>query len=149
MVPTAWIYSTQFKFWSPLLHQHLRLHSTCHQNNKTYRLTPDLDWYQYAGASCTSYWIHATSTNKYLHHSVHATLYTTTFPVYPLLTTSTLYWITTNASATNTTWPSYHLLRYLLPFPTNHNLDFIHIYPHSSIVPQLFKKCGLGVGEWH
>jgi len=38
-------------------------------------------------------WIHATSTNKWLHHFVHATLNSTTFPVYPLLTTSTLYWI--------------------------------------------------------
>jgi len=36
-------------------------------------------------------WIHATSTNKCLHYFVHATLYTITFPVYPLLTTSTLY----------------------------------------------------------
>jgi len=62
-----------------------------------------------------------------------------TFPVYLLLTTTTLYWITTNASTTDTTWPSYHLLRYPLPFPTNHNLDFIHIYPHSSIVAHLLK----------
>jgi len=38
-----------------------------------------------------SYWIHTTSTNKFLHHFVHVTLYTTTFPVYSLLTTSTLY----------------------------------------------------------
>jgi len=41
-------------------------------------------------ASCTGYWIQATSTNECLHHFVHATIYTTTFPVYPLLTTSTL-----------------------------------------------------------
>jgi len=39
------------------------------------------------------HWIHTTSTNKSFHHFVHATLYTTTFPVYPLLTTSTLCWI--------------------------------------------------------
>jgi len=40
--------------------------------------------------SCTGYWIHATSTNKCLHYFVHATLYTTTLPVYPLLTTGQL-----------------------------------------------------------
>jgi len=41
--------------------------------------------------ACVQYgnWINATSTNKCLHHFVHATLYTTTFLVYPLLTTST------------------------------------------------------------
>jgi len=37
----------------------------------------------YICASCASYWIHATSTNKCLSlYSVHATLYFTTFPVY-------------------------------------------------------------------
>ena len=41
MEPTAWIFSIQFAFWSPHLHQHLRLHSTCHLNNKTYPLTPE------------------------------------------------------------------------------------------------------------
>jgi len=45
MVPTAWIYSIQFKFCSPQLHQHLHPHSTCHLNNKTstdsrFALTP-------------------------------------------------------------------------------------------------------------
>jgi len=59
----------------------------------------------------------ATSTNKWLHHFVHATLNNTGFLVYPLLTTSTLYWIITNTSTTDTTWPSYSLLRYLLPSP--------------------------------
>jgi len=39
----------------------------------------------------SDHWTDATSTNKCLHHFVHATLYATTFPVYPLLTTSTLY----------------------------------------------------------
>jgi len=58
---------------------------------------------------------------KCLHQFVHATIYTTTFPVYPLLTTSTLYWIITNAYTTDTTWASYSLLCYLLPFPFNHN----------------------------
>jgi len=47
MVSTAWIYSIQFEFWSPQLHQHLRLHSACHLNNKTYPLTPDLHYHQY------------------------------------------------------------------------------------------------------
>jgi len=32
----------QFEFSSPQLHQHLHPHSTCHLNNKTYPLTPDL-----------------------------------------------------------------------------------------------------------
>jgi len=39
MAWTAWIYSSQFEFWSPQLHQHLRLHSTCHLNNR-FTLTP-------------------------------------------------------------------------------------------------------------
>jgi len=33
-----------------------------------------------------------------------------------------------NASATDTTWPSYGLLHNHLPFPTNHNLGFIHTH---------------------
>jgi len=51
---------------------------------------------------CDLYWLPdstwETSTNKWLHHFVHATLYTTTLIVYQLLTTSTntLYWNTTN-----------------------------------------------------
>jgi len=44
----------------------------------------------YSCASSTSYWIYAISTNKCLHHFVHATFYTTTFPVYSFLTTSTM-----------------------------------------------------------
>jgi len=36
--------------------------------------------------------------------------------------------IIANASTTNTTRPSYSPLCYLLPFPTNHNLGFIHIH---------------------
>jgi len=43
------------------------------------------------------YW--TTSTNKWLHHFVHATLHVTTLLVYPLLIAGTLYWITTNTSA--------------------------------------------------
>ena len=35
------------EFWSPQLHQRLRLHSTCHLNNGTYPITPDLHWHQY------------------------------------------------------------------------------------------------------
>jgi len=105
--PTAWIYSTQFKLWSPQLHQHLCLHSTCHLNNRTYPPTPDLHR--------TGYWIQITTTNKWFHHFVHAMLYTTV-PVYPLLTTSTLYWILTNASTTDTLCQWYSFLHYLLPF---------------------------------
>ena len=37
MVPTAWIYSIQFKFWPPQLHQHLHPHSTYHLGSRTYR----------------------------------------------------------------------------------------------------------------
>ena len=72
----------------------------------------------------------------------------TTFPVYPLLTTSTLYWIITNASTS--------LLRYLLPFLTNHNLGFIHIYSHASILHVILplhravkRLCVCVVEHWH
>ena len=51
--------------------------------------------------------------------------------------TSTLYWITTNTSATYTTRPSCSLLHWLLTFSTYHNLGFIHIYSHTSIRPQV------------
>ena len=34
-------------------------------------------------------------------------------------------------------WPSYSLLRYLLPFPTNHDLGFIHIYSHASVLNKI------------
>ena len=136
MVQTAWIYEfipSNSNSGSPQLHQYLHLQSTCHLHKKTYLLTPDLHWHQYLHiASCTGYWIHATYTNKCLHHFVHATLYT--FPVCPLLTTSTLYIIIMNASTTDTTWPPYSLLHYLLPFPTNHNVGFIYIYSHASIL---------------
>ena len=50
------------------------------------------------------------------------------------LTTSTLYWITTNTSATYTTQASCSLLHWLLTFSTYHSLDFIHIYYHTSIL---------------
>jgi len=42
-------------------------------------------------ATCTSYQIQAASTNEWLRHFRHATLYTTAFLVYPFLTTSTLF----------------------------------------------------------
>jgi len=45
-----------FEFWSPQLHQHVNLHSTCHLNNKTYPLTPDLHWHQYLHL-CDLYWL--------------------------------------------------------------------------------------------
>jgi len=35
-------------------------------------------------------------------------------------------------------WPSYRLLHYLLPFPTNNNLGFIHTYSHASILHVIF-----------
>jgi len=84
--------------------------------------------------TCTDYRIRATSTNKWLHHFVHATLYTTILLVYPLLTTSTLYWITTNTSTAYSTRPSCSLLHWLLTLSTYHNLGFIHIYSHSFIL---------------
>jgi len=84
-----------------ILHQHLHLHSTCHLNNKTYPLTPHLHWHlcilnELLG-SCN------------LYKQMSSSLYITTFPVYPLLTTSTLHWIITNASNTKTKWPTYSL----------------------------------------
>jgi len=42
MVPTAWIYSIQFRLWPPQLHQHLHPHSTYHLGSRTYPLPPDL-----------------------------------------------------------------------------------------------------------
>ena len=36
-----------------------------------------------------------------------------------------------------TTWPSYSFQRYVLSFFTNHNLGFIHIYSHTSILQSL------------
>ena len=49
----------------------------------------------------TSTPVRPASTNKWLHHFRHATFYTTTLLVYPILTASTLYWITTNTSTTD------------------------------------------------
>ena len=92
MVPSAGIYSIQFGFWLPQLHQHLQPHSTYHLRRRTYPLTPDLHWHQY---------LHSTLAQpvlvtgfkqplqiKWLHHFVHATLYTITCLEYPLLITS-------------------------------------------------------------
>ena len=91
-------------FWPPQLHQHLHPHSTYHLGSRTYPLPPDLHLHQYPPLyDCTGYRIAATSTNKWPHHFVHASFYTNTLLVYPLVTTSTLYWITTNTSATYTT----------------------------------------------
>ena len=50
----------------------------------------------------------------------------------PLLTTRTLYWIITNTSITDTTWSSYSLLLYLLPFLTNRN--WVPISPVAHII---------------
>jgi len=54
--------------------------------------------------------------------------------VNPLLTTSTLNWITTNTSTTYTTRPSCSLLHWLLTFSTYYNFGFIHIYSHAFIL---------------
>jgi len=51
-----------------------------------------------------------------------------TLLVYPLLTTNTLYWITTNTCAAYTTQPSYSLLRGLLTFSTYHNYYYYYYY---------------------
>ena len=56
MVPAAWIYSTQFEFWSPQLHQHLHPHSTCHLKINTYQLTLDLHWH-HCLYLCDLYWL--------------------------------------------------------------------------------------------
>jgi len=123
MVPTAYIYSIRFGLCSPQLHQHIHPHSKCHLNNKTNPLTPDLHWHEYLHL-CNL------STNKCLHHFVHATLYSTTFAVYPLLTTSTLYWIITNTSTT-----------YI-----NCNVPgiFVH-FQVMHLVPSVLRHCWLGV----
>ena len=104
------------------LHSSIRISIYTHLDNKTYP-TPDLHSHQYLHL-CVLYWLlDSHSLYKQMTSSlcVHATIYTTTFPVYPLLTTSTLYWIIINATTTDTTWPSYSLLCYLLLFCTNHN----------------------------
>ena len=105
MVPTVWIYSIQFGFWPPQLHQHLHPHSTSPVVELIHYLQICTGTNIHTCMTCTDYRIRATSTNKWPHHFVHATLYTTTLLVYPLVTTSTLYWITTNTSATYTTRP--------------------------------------------
>jgi len=81
MASTAWIYSTQFEFWSPQLHQHLHLLSTSHLNNKTNPLTPDLHWHQYLHL-CILYQL---LDSRNLYKQMSSTLYTTTFPVYLLV----------------------------------------------------------------
>jgi len=77
MVTTAWIYSIQFKFWPPQLHQHLHLHSRCHLKNKTYPPTPHLHWHQYL------HFKQPLQINDY--HFGHASVYTTTFLLYSCL----------------------------------------------------------------
>jgi len=55
--------------------------------SRTYPLFPDLHWHQCPHLyNRTDYRIRATSTNKWLHHFVRATLYTTTLLVYRRLT---------------------------------------------------------------
>ena len=87
MVTTAWIYSIQFKFWPPQLHQHLHLHSRCHLKNKTYPPTPHLHWHQYL------HFKQPLQMNDY--HFGHASVYTTTFLLYSCLV---FYYIKVTAS---------------------------------------------------
>jgi len=87
---------------------------------KTYPLTADLHWHQYLHL-CNLYQLLG------LHNLYKKNVFTLYmlpfiplhFSVYPLLTTSTLYWTITKASTTDTTWPSYSLLCNLLSIPTN------------------------------
>ena len=53
-----------------------RPHSTCHLSTKTYPRTPDFctGTNIYTCMICTDYRIRASSTNKWLHHFVHATI---------------------------------------------------------------------------
>jgi len=129
MVPTTWIYSIQFEFWSPQQHQHLCLHSTCHLNNKTYPLTT------ISTLVCP---VPVTEFTQPLHTNDFITLYMLLFIPLHFQCTHFLqlvhYWIITNDSTTDTTWPSYSLLCYLLPLPLIITLDFIHIYSHASIL---------------
>jgi len=127
MVPNAWINSNQIEFWPPQLHQHLHPHAT---SPKQQNLSTNS---RFALALISTLWqpVLVTGFKQPLqindYHFAHATLYTT-FPVYPLLTTSTLYWITTNTSTTDTTWPSCILnLRTLSSF-----LLLLQQPPHST-----------------
>jgi len=134
MIPTPCIYSIQFEFWSLQQYPHLCLHLTCNLNNKSYSLTPALRWHQYLHL-CVLYQLldHATSTDKWLHHFYMLLFVGLHFPcTHFWQLVHCIYWINTNTSTTDTTWPSYSFLHYLLPFSTNHNLGFIHIY---SLMP--------------
>jgi len=62
---------------------HFHPHSACHLSSKTYPLTPALHWHQ-----CPD-WLPDFSNLYFRHILLH-------FFVYPLLTASTLYWITTS-----------------------------------------------------
>jgi len=138
MVPTAGIYSIQFKFWSPQLHQHFHLHSTCHLNNKSYRhsrfvLTP---------ISTLVHPVPVTGFMQFLQTNDFITLYTGMLPFIALHFLCTHFWQLAYAIELIYYQRFYHrhhvailsLLHYILPFPTNHNLGFIHIYSHISIL---------------
>jgi len=116
LLRTQLLYSLQFKFWSDM---------TNISTNSRFALTPISTLVHPVQVTGFTQ-LDSRNLYKWIHHSVHATLHTSTFPVYTLLTTSTLYWNLTNTSTTGTTWPSYSLLHYLLPFSTNHNRGFIH-----------------------
>jgi len=126
---------SQFKFWSPPLHQHLRLHSACHLNNKTYPLTPDLHCHQYLHL-CVLYRLPDSSNLCKQMTSSHCTCYLLYHYISCVPTSDNEY------TVLNYYWCLYHshhmailhLLRYLVPFSTNHKLGFIHIYSHASVL---------------
>jgi len=96
------------------LHSCISVSVYTHLNNKSYPLTPDMHWHRchclYTLHLCILYLL-LDSCNLYKQMSSslctwYPLYHYCTLPVYPLLTTSTLYWIITNASTTDTTWPS-------------------------------------------
>ena len=110
-----------------LLHHHLRLHSVVSMSpkwqnlstNSTFALTP---------MSTLVHSVPVTGFIQLLLANVFITLYL--LPFIPLHFLCTHFWqlvhcIEFNASTTDTSWPYYSLLHYLLPFLSNHNLGFI------------------------
>jgi len=107
MVPTTWMYFIQFEFWSPQMHQYLHLHSICHQNNKTYPLTPDLHCHEYIHVCVVYHLLDSCNLCTHIWQLVH------------------LYYRCHMAILQHSALPS--------AVPTNHNLGFIHIYSHFAI----------------
>jgi len=120
--------------------------STCHQ------VTEHIHWLQtstitniHTGRIHTSSLICAASTYKSLSHFNHATLYTTTLPLNPFLTLSTLYWVFTNTSTTNATLPSSSIEHSLVAFSTNHNFSFVHIQKFTA---EFLRSVGIWQSFW-